>query len=606
MAISKTNPTGRAAPQQPQSAQPQAAQPQAAQPQTFQTSMRDNFRSVLPTNNAGENVKKLYEGWKKTLADNGLTAKVHVLDNRTRSTILSCICITVEQQAANGRTVVAVHTSIIEASNSKLPNRIIQMGGQAIELPTVAGDAYNDDLWEKVKALVAESYGNVDIYDAAASVIPCELDPNDVNHAHRALVYGIEACYRTLEDVIATKVPFALANLPRNERLTARVDVNPTNVETTTGLPVRSDIAIQLTATEASSQNDPFAAPITEYTTVDGFVDLVYVRPNPPAYGQQPQTQHYYPRFVITQMESRLGAVTMEIMLLALHTATLLGKNLTWANCFLPRVTGGDKLRDIGAIGLDIPALTGDPSKPQVINTSSTAFSTEDFHTLITTAIHPNLIYSMDVEECGSSSWLSLAFIAAAQGDQRAQAMIINAADNLTSGNFSKIYTGGAIINDDVNRIHNGYYLDSNTNQRRDLRALDYLGVLGWIGKQDMSVVVEWDSTYNDMGSSLELRLQKRTKLLQKFFTDCKIKGYSRRITFMPGFIETLNAAIAACNVNIQPSNIQFDMGGNQRRGAESIAGFAVDPRRMAGSFNYQTGPGQSQAMNLGSRWARR
>ena len=602
MAISKTGSaartaTGSAAPQQPQQAAPQAA--------PFQASLRDNFRSVLPTTNAGENVKRLHDAWKKTIADSGIAARVHVLDNKTRSTLLSCLCITIERQAANGRSIVAVHTAIVEASNTKLPNRIIQMGGQAIELPTVAGDAFNDDLWGKVKAVVSEAYGNVDIYDASASVIPSELDPADEVHVHRTLVHGVEACFRTLENVIGGKTPFALSMIPKSERLTARVDVNPVGVETAAGLPVRSDIAIQLTATDGGSQNDPFSAPTSEYTTVDGFVDLVYVRPAPPAYGQQPMTQHYYPRFVITQLESRLGAVTMEIMLLALHTATLLGKNLTWANCFLPRVTGGDQLRDIGAISLDIPALTADPTKPSIINTGSTSFSTEDFHTLITTAIHGNLIYSMDVEECGANSWLSLMFIAAAQGSVGAQTAIIEAADNLTGGLFSQHYKGGQIIHDDVNRIHNGYYLDSRTNQRRDLRALDYLGVLGWIGKQDMSVVVEWDSTFNDLGSSLEVRLQKRTKLLQKFFTDCKIKGFSRRITFMPAFIEALNAAIDQCGVSIQPSNIQFDMGGNQRRGAESIAGFAVDSRRMAGMFNYSTGPGQSQAMNIGSRWAR-
>lgn len=595
---SSTPATPTSIPQQPQ-------QTQQGAPRMQHFNVREQFGSLLPTTNAGEHIKKITDRWRKTIADNELPVKISILDNKTRGGVGTCIVVSMSQQAANGRTMAAAHTIIIEASNGQLPNRTINTPNGVIEIPTVAGDAYTESLWEKVRAEVQGGDKNVDVYDAVASVIPRELSPDDEHRTHMVLMFAVEACYRILQESMGTSTPFCLEAIPKSDRIVAKVDANPQPVETPTGLPIRSDIAIHLSASETSNQNDPFAAPTQDITSIDGYVDLVYAHPPIPVHGMPPVTQHYYPRLVITNIESRLGALTLEIFLLAIHTSTLLGKNLAWANCFLPRISGGDTLRDIGAIGLEMPALTGDPSKPAMIKSS--ALSNEDFYTLITTAIHPSLSYSIDVEESGCNSWLTGVFTAAAMGDATANRVIINAADNLTNGAFSKCYQGGALVNDDVNRIHLGYYTDQRTLAKRDIRSLDYLGVLNWIGQSDMQQVIEWDSTFTDANLNPDVRLQKRTKLIEKFFTDCKIKGYARRLTFTADFIVALNRAVTMVDRQIQPTNIQFDMGGNQRRGGEAMAGYAVDPRAMAGSFNYaSSGGGSSFVGSMQSRWGRR
>lgn len=574
--------------------------------------LRSAFGAQIPRAAAGEKVQEYFLAIKSLLEKGEFESyRLHLLDNQASVTALSVIMLTTTGQASNGRTVVTCHSMIVEASGPRPNNQVVSVQGQTVEIYATPGDIANDPLWEKVKNEVALRYGgNIDVYDAGFSVIPAELDHTDVTHVRRVVSAAAEAAFRTLDAVLGGVVEtFSINMVSKSERVVARLDYGLGGVETAAGLPVRSDLCIQLNGSAAGNSSDPWSVTSIDLTSVDGFMNLLFTRPNPPGYGMPPVTQHYVAEYVITQLASKLGAVTLELALLALHSATLLSKNMAWAGAFRPRnVRQGDvNLRDIGAIGYDVPALVGETKQGRKIDTSSAMFDLNKLHELLVVAVHPNILYSMDVEERGDNSWLDLVFLAAANRDPNSYNMIVQAANNLTDNRFGAAFRGGDIVVDSGNRIHMGYYIDGRTNSRRDIRDVDYLAMLNHVGETDMTLVAEFDRTYSETDRPLELRLKRRFDILQQVLGDSmRVKGYARRVTFTPAFLQALAESIQSNGFNITPANMQFDYGQNQRRGFDAIAGLAMNNANISGLFN----PNQAAAGNgmpsVGYRFGRR
>lgn len=612
MAIQPTNKPAAPAAQPAPAAQQQQPMPGAnlTPPIAGVMGLRSAFGGAVASTAAGEAVRKYFESFKKTIDEGQLQYKLHILDAQLAPAVLSCIMLSSVGQAANGRTVVAVATMIVAASGPRPNPQQIAIQGQTVEILATPGDIANDPLWEKVKAEVSKTYGQVDIYDAGMSVIHSELDAADSTRMLRVLSDAAEACFRALDEILGGVVPkFNLGMINRSDRVTARVTYNQEGVESSCGLPVRTGVTIETNGSTSTNNSDPWSVSQVEMTAVDGYMDLIYVRPQPPVYGAAPMTQHFFGRYNITQMKSRLGAVTLEIALLALHSATLLSKNMAWAAAFRPRNTrpGEVNLRDIGAVGFDIPQLVGETQQGRKIDTTSVMFDLNMLHDLLTKAVHPNILYSMDVEERGSSSWLDLVFISAAQRDPVAYQRIIDAANTLTEGRFAHCFKGGDIAYDDRNRIHLGYYIDGRTNQRRDIRDVDYLAMLNHVGETDMTLVAEFDRTYSDLDRPLELRLKRRFDILQQILGDSmKVTGYARRVTFTPNFLDALGTAIQQGGFNIQPANLQYDYGGNQRRGFDTVASLAMNPAQMGGMFNLNQPNLNSNMGQVQYRWGQR
>lgn len=571
-------------------------------------SLRQRFGGAVPRTTAGETVKKFAETFRKVIEESGEDYRVIIMDSAVYNTVLSAIVVTGIAQGAGGRQFVAAHTLIVEASGPKPGNLTVNIGGNTIELLSTAGDVANDAMWEKVKQAVAQSYGGTMVVcDAGASVIPKELtnEERDVDNVVRVLAGAAEAVYQTLLKESGHEPDrFCVDQISRSDRVTARLDYNPSGVLTSAGLPIRSDIAIDVVGSAGGNNADPFANNQVEITSTDGFLDLLYVKPPQVGMGVPPVTQHFMPRYIITNLESRLGAVTMELFLFALHSAQLLSKNMAWAAAFRPRLGSDAALRDIGAVALEVPGLTEAGRK---IDTQTAAFDIQKLYELLTVTVHPNVIYAMDVEERGENSWMTLAFIAAAQNDPTAYQLIVDAANRLTNNRFSQVFKGGQIVLDDCNRIHLGYYIDAKTNQRRDIRTVDYLAMLNYVGETDMGVVVEFDRTYSDVDRPLELRLKRRHELLQQVLGETmRVTGYARRITFNPMFLEALAQAIQGSGFSIQPGNLQFDYGVNTRRGFDMFNAMAFNSAHMGGMFNPNLPQGGNTYNNVGFRWGRR
>lgn len=540
-----------------------------------------------------------------------------VLDSNISMAPLSSILVC-HHRSKGGQEHVAVYTLLVESSaGGRLSNRQINIAGQQIEVTTVPGDVYDDIYWSKVHKRVAETANTgAQIHDAGVFVIPSELSVDDEGRLRSVLFNATTALVAVMNSILgSSEPPFSAGWDSSRSTLTARIDYGTANDENPAGLPVRSDISINLQGVVAAGGQSQYEQ-AKGITKIDGFVDLVYDAQSPqgqqmPPYGwqqqQPPQTQRYYPRFVITDSDSVTNAVTMELQLLGLSTATLLSKGMAWAGVFQPNYGAqGVDLRDIGAVGYEVN-LTGDPNAElDRIDTKAESFTQDSLYQLIHMAVHNALIYSMDIEETGALNWITGAFAAAANNDPAARQLIVEAADTLTLGNFSQLFGNEPIAVDDHNRIHLGYYRGAD-DKRRDIRELDYLAMLNMMGAKDPRVVIEYADTFDRTDVPLEIRLERRLNIMRAVLGESlQIKGFARRITFNPKFIKALEESCAAAGMIVRPSNVAQDFGTLGIRGNLSAGNYAV--RDFAGSM-FQSGQrnyGQyNQQPSFFGRWGR-
>lgn len=627
-----------------QNAQPQQEAPSMNQQQQAQSNPLRRGGSIMDINSlmsrpmsrqsSGEVVLR-YEQALRTMMEANLRDesapdfKLLVLDNNAAnvgpvSSLLICFNVQHHQQRYT-----AVYTLLVEGSAERLEPKTYSFGGNRnVAIDTVPGDVFatSDHLRDKIEEHVKVTYGNSEIrvLDAGAMTLPTELSHEDDYHLRQVLFNASQACFTVMEQVVGqAEPPFTVGMVNSSaEALSARLTYNSgegegAQDETSTGLPIRDDMNITLVSSQNQQHNDGFSQ-TRPIATVSGFVDLVY---QPPFGGQQTPmnltqqqqmqhaaTKHYYPRFVITKMDTAVDAITLELQLLTLAQATLASNQMAWAGCFRPRTNIKGKqldIHDIGAVGYEVP-LSGDVNaKRSKVDTKSASFDIQQLYQLLITTFHDDLIYSMDIEEVGELSWIHQLFFVASRGDQGAEKMIKQAADNLTDGHFSAIHhelvqqQGGdsRVAVDDQNRIHLGYYNDNG--QKRDIRDVDYLALLNVTGKEDPEAVVRWGETFDNTSIPEEIRLADRAELIRGMMgSNVEFKGYARRITFIPTFLVALNAACHRAGLNVRTSNMIQEFQGGVMRGNMTAGNYGVNSQSVNGLFN--SSAGQPQRMQGG------
>lgn len=566
-----------------------------------------------------ENISRYYETMKEILkrqvGEDLEDYRLVLFDAGKNMTSLSAIVLCLEE-VVGGVSNVAIHALLIETSSSRLSNRQINLNGHQVEIQTVPGDVYDAAMYRMVEQTVSEAYGRkIVIHDANATVIPSELASDNETNLRSVLFNANAALYGVLDNALGDlEDRFTLTTIDTTAgSALARVDFEPGQATTAAGLPIRTDIAVtlqgQLNATTQGQMDQ-----VRDLARIEGYIDLVF-DPNAnqaqfTPFGQPQQaSQLYYPRFVITVADTCVDSVDMERILLGLGSASLLNQNATWVGAFRQRyVEGKMDLRDIGAVGYEAN-LTGATNQSEFARIDTkTNFGPQQLQSLMQTVMHPNLIYSMDIDEMSDLSWLHLTFIAAANGVEDARLAILESANTLTGGHFSKYFDPNApIANDDVNRIHTGYYIDPNTNEKHDIRTIDYLAMLNLRGDSDMAAVVEFAETFDRTDQPLEYRLDRRLKLMKATFQDTiKVKGFARRITFNPQFINAINAGCHDAGLVIRPSNTIQEFGASGQRGNPNIGNFALQ-NNQSGLFSYAQqsyGPANNGQAAMG-RWGR-
>lgn len=516
------------------------------------------------------------------MAQTGAEFKVLPLDAQSHSLHYSAVML-VAVMNIGGQKIASTYTMILEGSASDPRPVILQVYGQPVESIRTAMDAWDEGTWQKVQKVVAQQYGDgVNIMNAGAMVVPSEVDTKDEERVWQIVWAAQEAVLSNLESAFPEDFAhFNLAEMfdPSRDRMNASFTYNGEDGESVTGLPVRSDITLVMSSSERNSGGRDDISSFQHQTSrdlmeVNSYVDLVYAPSNQvPAPGQQPPTQIFIPRVVLTKVTALDAPFTPETFLLGLATTCLLGENYNWASQFAN--FSAEEVHDIGGVGYRMKNPNDPNAAPAAIDTKTNTFGQNELFDLVQHTCWKDPAFSIDCEDVGPESWLTGALVDAAHNNAQAMNFIIQAANNLTNGHFGQIWQGGAVVASENNKVHLGTYVDAQ-GQVKDLREIDSLAILNHFGHNDITAVNLWESTFNDMSAPIELRLEKRLQMIRQLAGKMKIRGFAERLTFDPSFLEALVQAVVRAGLMVDQDGLQSLYGQNVQVGNNFLQGYAA------------------------------
>jgi hypothetical protein len=133
--------------------------------------------------------------------------------------------------------------------------------------------------------------------------------------------------------------------------------------------------------------------------------------------------------------------------------------------------------------------------------------------------------------------------------------------------------------------------------------------VLNLQGGKDLQVVIDWAATYDNIEIPMNLRLERRAKILAGLIEGgVHLKGYSRRITFNPDFLVALNQSCADAGLVIRPNNTIQDFYGAAGRVQYGAAAMAIQPGANASGLFAVNQPlyGNNSRTNMGGGYINR
>lgn len=502
---------------------------------------------------------------------------------------------------------VAYHLLLLEATGEKIAPLTEMINNTQIEITRVPSDAVDMKLQMIAQEAVQSFYPQHETYFADATVIPRDFNIEDKGRVHM-LAYnsGMACCYQ-LEMVGKGKnyTDINIAKVKRDSNLIVKMGVPRTTIEGLTGEPIRADILINFVSEMpkipgAREQSLNSADQQTRVSEIAGFIDTIWcpVDPNPGMNAFQKNlpvsTQQYAARFVITNIASNFSYSPGSV-LLALATAMAVRDNNNWIQAFSPTPKTGLDIRDCGALNIEANLERNPTGIGERMDIKADNFSLTHLNQYIAALYRQGLVLSIDVPEFGSQNWyLSLFTEAAGNGEYSASArnFLVHAANQLTNGLFSKYFPPNAPLFSDVQRVHMGYYTDSDGN-RRDIRDYDYIAVANMINKNDPGPLRDWSDTYYRTDYPEEQRLHARLNLLRNMVTGVEITGFAKRVT--PS-ADTMNALVAGLVESGLTTQIQTPLSYtdfNQQRGIGQFVGTALmnpaDSRTfMARTTGYQ------------------
>jgi hypothetical protein len=563
-------------------------------------SMGNLSRTAMGRNPTSEALSKLVKALTTVYtenADKSFEVQVLPVDMNSNTALSVSIAIIAVRDRQYPQLGVAFHTLIVAASTEDPAPRFENIGGTNTEITRVIGESYNSDMIQVVRDTVIRAYGtNVPLVDADAEVVPRTFDLQDPQTVYTLAANAVFACSQELETHGQDFHDLNLANAERDSNLNVRISYGNSEILDAVGQPVHGPIAIDFTATDRQQQQGNERVSVV--SQIRGFLDLIYApqnqQQNQGGWAQPVQSfQRYAARFVITQLESK-QLLTIPAQLLALLPALSLRENNQWVQAFRnPPTVDGVDLYDFGAVGIEVNFENNPSGVGSRIDTRADSFKPEHLHKLVASTVSPGLVISLDVPECGPSTWHNGVFAAAAAGNPRANAAIADAANQLFNGEFAKYWNGGRVCFDEDNRIHLGNFADR-SGVRRDLRGIDqYLAQLNLIGEKDLGIVRDWSDTHVKTGYPLALRLAGRKRILTNEVNDVKITGYARRVTFEADFLEALAKAAVACGLNVRTMAPYADMGSFERASGDYLRS-AMMGSGNTGMFNQGGGFGSN------------
>ncbi len=486
-----------------------------------------------------------------------------------------------------------------------------------VEITRLPSDAYDNRVRDIANQIVAKAFPNAKGVLVSCCIVPDTFnvkDPSAVRRlAHNAgTATNTELIYRSSQHQ-----PVNLSEMDNSSGLTIALQFSNQQLHGADSEPIRSSVIADFSfrpnvrGQDRSLNNGSANQTISQ---VSGFIDAVYV-PVPGAAGNNPwmaqqqgmmrPTQKFMPRFVITDINSRV--LTPEMVLMAIATGFTLRDDSNWIQTFRPSSAVGKSvnLTDIGALNIDGNILNDQTGYGARIDTTVQTFTLGELGQLVATMFRPELAISLDVPDAGPQSWYTDLFVAASRGDNGAYNVIYNAANALTGGRFERHFgIGQAMFTDIGNRVHLGHWTDR-SGEKRDIRDFDHLAVCNLIGELNPSLIREWSDTWVRTQVPAPLRLAARKKMISSLSGETAVfTSWAERLTFTAAFINALSMAIKETGLPVNITTPLASSDFNNQRGVASWAneaGLAMG-QSFAPAFNNQAGFNYS--VNQGySRW---
>ncbi|HEX9137843.1 MAG TPA: hypothetical protein VF905_12985, partial [Nitrospirota bacterium] len=479
---------------------------------------------------------------------------------------------------------VGYHTFVLAGSAETLRPREESFRGQRVFIVQVPGDGYNNRTREVIKDVLGRHYVGKNLFSADAEVIS-EGFPS-AKEDPQAIADCVKNAFAAIKTAIDRNDPDApqlqlTADDNADTYNSVHVQHRQNHIFDRGHMPTRADVIVDLQSRENKGRNsrDSIDQLVTgtRISRLGGFFDFVYA----PAEGATNRNdlysrrdrrvsgeeyQLYALRFVTTFVDTVDFSPTT--MLLAMATMNAMGESQEVMRAFEPNQSlGEDDPRNIGALAIEPNLQDMERGFGERWETKTTAFTTAKRQALLRAAVRPGIIFSIDVPECGASTWQHIDLLAAAQGNEKAMRRIYDAACVLTNGHFEDLYGRDELIIDPhIERIHAGYYTEGNgSNQRLDLRDFDYLALLNYLRpekEEDLEIIQRWGMAASSNDDTI-LTQSERYEIIKDFVPTAVITGYHQRFNFTLGFNEALLEAVNRCKLSLNPTSSGRD--GNDR-----------------------------------------
>lgn len=568
------------------------------------------FGSTTQTSSSDSEVQKVAQVFREYIEENKLENFVLVPISNQQTGNYGAVALCSKRVTEQGGVRYVCHIAMIEKSKQvEQQAAIINYGALPVEVFVSVADAYTPGYVAKVTAALERHFGK-DALIAAGGWSVVYRDTNLAKDDFRPFI--IETILAIDHAVNTTKRDRPVFNLKMLK------GVNPVRVRShialdqyklaPSGLPVRCDIKSELLFTQSGGQQKAVeeTAELRVCETC-AYVDLIYVPPSQGFFGgmQQPMmgaapVPYYIPRINITNFAIDLPQSSLEFMLFGIASIASLAKNrsygIVWRDNF---GSTSNAKRNLGAVGLQVPGLTID-NQPGILDVASDA---RTLYTLMQTVMAENPVFTLELTQGGQANWATTIIAKIATGDTRSQELLIKAADNLTVNKFSEIYrqlctaTGGTmqqIVTTSNEPSLVGTY--KHEGETRDIRELDLLAVLNMIGQKDPDMVAAYLATFASH-DPIQLRLDRRSRILKSIAKDVQVRAYSRKYDFGGLFIQALTMAIAANGIAISNDNFMSSQDNVYTQTVGQWQNQMVNAQALNGLYQQQpvVMPGQNQ-----------
>lgn len=576
--------------QQPHSAtkaEPTSSNPQP-QPGTRTTmiSSRQNYGvSRAPTSQAMRSIIDVIDKIAESETEQQpVKFTYHSLDREKEGLLISAlVVVAAPKNPGSNEKYVAHHTLLLEVT-SVADKKTEQTMGKGIryERLIVTADAYDRVMRARVEEVVKQAYPGFKVIDADATAVPATLDLRSEEAVRNVIANATTASSTLLASMIANDGWVIDETITQNT-FKNEVKSSYDHFVDLTGLPIRADVVCEMSMITGREQRNSElgqnegefifnnSKPRKLITQITGYIDVVSTPPtnlSSNLYGVQAainpaDLKIYTPRLVITTVDSPETAGELPVIIQALGTLQSLQNRNLWQSVLLKQYKDGAahqedgiNLRDLSVIGLEAPIPTPpmgfqgmEPPKPTRLPLNSNAVNDTMAMAAIQTYFNETLLISMDVEECGPSSWILGVFVAAARGDKDAVRDIFEATDMLTRGLFTPIYKAlngnqmpSPVFNDNM-FVNLGNY--DSSRGKRDIRDADYLSVFNATGDSEMETINDWSNLQANADVDPMFRLAEQRRIMQGLFNSMQITGRAVRVTMNPVYVHAVAAAVA-------------------------------------------------------------